>query len=59
MPLELAHDARPLDRIVDLGIGRIDIGGQRALLQHPLGRVLEGRQHVVGGDAKPAGETLA
>ena len=56
MPLELAHDAGALDRVVDLGIGRIDVGGQRALLQHPVGRILEGRQHVLGGDAEPARE---
>ena len=54
MTLELAHDAGALDRIVDLGIGRIDIGRQRAFLQHPVGRIFERRQHVRGRDTEAA-----
>ena len=55
MPLEFAHDAGALGRIVDLGIARVDVVRQRAFLEHPLGGILEGRQHVLGGDAEPAG----
>ena len=58
LPLELAHDAGALVRIVDLGIARVDVVRQRAFLEHPLGGILEGRQHVLGGDAEPAGEAL-
>ena len=42
MTLERAHDAGTLVGIVDLGIARIHIGGQLALLEHAIGRILEG-----------------
>ena len=58
MPLEFAHDAGALGRIVDLGIARVDVVRQRAVLEHPLGGILEGRQHVLGGDAEPARKAL-
>ena len=58
MPLEFAHDAGALGRIVDLGIARVDVVRQRAVFEHPLGGILEGRQHVLGGDAEPAGKAL-
>ena len=58
MPLELTHDAGALDRIVDLGIARIDVVRQRAFLQHPFGGILERRQHVFGRDAEPAGKAF-
>ena len=58
MPLEFAHDAGALGRIVDLGIARIDVVRQRAVFEHPLGGILEGRQHVLGGDAEPARKAL-
>ena len=53
MPLVLAHDACAFDRIVDLRIGGIDVGGQRALLQHPFGRIPKAGGTVVRGDAEP------
>jgi hypothetical protein len=50
--LECAHDAVALDGIVDLGIAGVDILRQLALLEHALGRILEGRLHIFGVDAQ-------
>ena len=52
----LGHDAGALRGIVDPRIGRIDIGRQRAFLQHVIGRILEGGQHMLGRDAEAGGE---
>ncbi len=56
MPLELAHDAGALDRVGDLWIRRIDVGGKRAFFQHAVGRIFECREHVLDGYAEPARE---
>ena len=52
-PLELAHDPRALDRIVDLGVAGIDVGGPFAFLHHPLDRILEGGNEEIAIDAEP------
>ena len=51
--LERAHDAGALVGIVDLGIARIDVGGQQALLEQAIGRILEGGLNEFGLDAEP------
>ncbi len=56
--LERAHDAVALDGIVDLGIAGIDILRQLALLEHALGRILEGRLHIFRLDAEPRSDRL-
>ena len=48
MTFERTHDTCPLARVIDLRIARVDIFGQRALLKHPLGGILEGWHHVLG-----------
>ena len=58
MSFELTHDACALDRIVDLGIARIDVVRQRAFLQHPFGGIFERRQHVFGRDPQFAGKAF-
>ena len=58
LPLELAHDPRALDGIVDLGVAGVDVGGPLALLHHPLDRVLEGGNEIVAIDAEPCRHAL-
>src|ERR1700730_10742327 len=58
MPFERAHDAVALDRIIDLGIARIDILGQLALLEHARGRVFERGLHIVGAEPEAGGYRL-
>src|SRR5258708_24592434 len=58
MPFERAHDAVALARIIDLGIARIDILGQLALLEHARGGVFEGGLHVVGAEPEAGGDRL-
>jgi hypothetical protein len=53
---EGAHHAGALFGIVDLGIGRIDVDGKRVFLQQPIGRVLIGRNDIIGVDAEPFGK---
>ena len=53
-----AHDARALLRVVDPGIARVDVGRQLAFLEQPFGRILEGRLHMLGGDAEAGGDAL-
>ena len=49
---EGAHDAPALDRIIELGIVRLDILGQLAFLEQPRGRVFERCLHVVSVEPK-------
>src|SRR5215467_6351905 len=58
MPFERAHDAVALDRIIDLGIARIDILAQFALLEHARGRVFEGGLHEVGAETEAGRDRL-
>jgi len=58
MPFERAPDAVALERIIDLGIARIDILGQLALLEHARGGVFEGGLHVVGAEPEAGGDRL-
>ncbi len=57
-PLELAHDPRALEGIVDLGVAGVDVVGPLALLQHPLDRILEGGDEIVAIDAEPRRHVL-
>ena len=54
--IEGAHHARAFFRIVDLRVGGIDVDRQRALAQQPIGRILVGRDDVVGLDAEADGD---
>jgi hypothetical protein len=58
MPFERAHDAVALGRIIDLGIARVDILGQFALLEHAREGVFEGGLHVVGVEPKAGRDRL-
>src|SRR2546430_9228779 len=58
MPFERAPDAVALERIIDLGIARIDILGQLALLEHARGGVFEGGLHVAGAEPEAGGDPL-
>ncbi len=51
------QDARALVRVVDLGIARIDVVRDQALLEHPVGRVLISRLHVIRHQAQRASAT--
>ena len=52
MALECAQDASALDRVVDLGIARVEVLRKLAFLEHALGRVFEGGLRVVGIEAQ-------
>ena len=49
---------RPLVRIVDLGIARIEIVRHQTLLEHPVERVLVSGLDVIGHDSGARGDTL-
>ena len=57
-PLELAHELRALDWIVDLGIGGVEVRRPCALVDHPLDRVFERRHDMIGRDAEPRRDAL-
>ena len=56
--LEDARHAVALLRVLQLGIGWIEIVGELAFLEHPFGRVLIGRCNRVGLDAKALADML-
>ena len=54
--IERAHHARALFGVVDLGIERVDVDGQRLFLEQPIGRVFVGGDHVICFQAQPRGD---
>ncbi len=58
MTVEQFQDARALVRIVDLGIARIEIVRDQALLEHPVDRILISGLHVIGHDSRARGNTF-
>ena len=54
--VEGAHHARALFGIVDLRVAGIDVDGQRALAEQPIGRVLVCGDDEVGLDAETHGD---
>src|ERR1700684_3609808 len=58
MIVKQAQDARPLARIVDLWIARVDVRRDQALLEHPVGRVLVSGLDIVRRDSNARGNPL-